>query len=163
MKKTIKSRLLKNFFIHHNTKNCVEYYETKKFFPFKIHLYKNKKLHFFAIRWFKINGSFKYLGFSFYENGKICSKGIFHGSGMLYKGTNYREDGTKRFKGICNDKHADYIKYKTDYYGPSYPVYGTYYNEMGKREYRGKFKISHHGGVGYPYVEYPENYGSIKW
>lgn len=163
MKRTIKDKMLKKFFIQHGGKYCVEYYETKKFLPFKIHLYKSKTIQFFGIRWFKINGSFKYLGFSFYENGKVCSKGIFHSPECLYKGTNYREDGTKRFKGMCNDKHADYIKYGYDYYGPSYPVYGTYYNEKGKKAYKGKFKVAHHGGVGYPFVEYPKNYGSIKW
>lgn len=163
MRKTFKSKLLEKFFIHHNGEYSLEYYETKKYFPFKIELYKSTKIEFFAIRWFKINGRSKYLGISFYENGKICSRGIFHSAQCLYKGTNYREDGTKRFKGICNDKHAEYKKNGTTYYGPSYPVYGTYYNEAGKKAYKGKFKTVHLGGVRYPSVVFPEDYGAIRW
>ena len=163
MKKIIVKILLKLFFVYHNEANCEKYYESKKFLPVKIKLYENRRIRFLAIRWFRINRRFKYLGLSFYNSGKLCSKGVFYNSGCLFKGTNYRENGTKKFKGICNDKHLEYLINKCSYYGPTYPVYGIYYNEKGEKEYAGIFSITKSGSMAYPHVAYPEEYGSIEW
>ena len=68
-----------------------------------------------------------------------------------------------KFVGQFNDKHGEITGCKPeDYYGPSYPVEGTFYSEDGAVLYIGKFKVVKQGSLGYPKVIVPENFGSLK-
>ena len=136
------------------------YYTSRKFIPFKIvFVQSSEKIHLreISFKWFPINKVPKRIGWLFHKNGKVSSKGILQRSG-LYKGKNYWENGKIKFKGVCNDKGVNGA-----YYGPSHPARGTFFDENGVEVYRGNFKISRSGSIGFPRVVFPQNFGCIKW
>ena len=101
-------------------------------------------------------------GVTFYKDGTVREEGIFQWGGLYY-GRLYYPSGKLKFEGQFNDKHGVFTgKRPEGYYGPSYPVEGTFYGEDGTVIYRGKFRISKKGSLGYPRVEYPEGFGSLK-
>lgn len=97
-------------------------------------------------------------GIEYFENGNKYREGHFQRAGLLV-GKEYYRSGKLKFDGIFNDKVNGT---RTTYYGPSYPIYGKYYDSKGKLIYKGNFKIRHKGGVSYPYIIFPEGYGSLN-
>ena len=91
-------------------------------------------------------------GTEYYENGMPLHQGIFGIKGLLI-GKEYYTNGLVRFEGIYELNMA---------YGPNYPEYGIWYSEDGKEHYHGVFRISR-GGVGYPTVIYPIQYGTAAY
>ena len=89
------------------------------------------------------------IGITYWPNNNIYQEGIFDIKGLV-NGREYYSDGSLRFEGIYERNRG---------YGPNYPIYGKYYknNEL---VYEGSFiiKIS---GLGYPFVEYPIDYGKV--
>ena len=101
-------------------------------------------------------------GVEFYKNGKVYQEGIFQWGGLYY-GRVFYPSGALKFIGQFNDKHGTITgKQACGYYGPSYPVEGTFYGEDGTVIYRGKFKIRQVGSLGYPQVIVPEGFGPLR-
>lgn len=99
---------------------------------------------------YTINGKPHGSGTSYYPNGNKYQEGVFDFKGLVY-GREYYRNGNVRFEGayrICKG------------YGPNYPVYGACYDEDGNEYYSGKLEHSF-GGVGYPTVTKPEEYGPV--
>lgn len=90
-------------------------------------------------------------GTSYYSNGTIFQEGIFGVKGFLC-GREYYQSGKLRFEGVCELNRN---------YGPNYPRYGFFQTEDGSLTYEGEFKLSF-GGVGYPTVKKPGEYGAIR-
>lgn len=90
-------------------------------------------------------------GTSYYSNGTIFQEGIFGIKGFLC-GREYYQSGKLRFEGIFELNRN---------YGPNYPRYGFFQTEDGASSYKGEFKLSF-GGVGYPKVREPREYGAIR-
>ena len=89
-------------------------------------------------------------GTTFFSTGIIYQEGVFGIKGLLC-GREYYPNGKLRFEGafeLCKG------------YGPNYPKYGKCFDNEGKVYYAGEIKL-HFGGVGYPVVESPEQYGPI--
>ncbi len=96
-------------------------------------------------------------GIEYYRNGHKYREGRFQKAGLL-KGREYYPSGGLKFEGQFNDKAHGH----GSYYGPSYPVYGCFYGEDGTLLYEGRFTVRGMGGCGYPRVEIPEGFGSLK-
>lgn len=90
-------------------------------------------------------------GKAFYPSGTVYQEGMFDDKGLLF-GREYYPNGQLRFEGIYKHKNR---------YGPNYPVYGSYYSDDGKLEYKGKFQISFGGSQSWPFVTVPENFGRV--
>lgn len=90
-------------------------------------------------------------GVSYYSNGAKFQEGIFGVKGLL-SGREYYQSGKLRFEGVFKLNRA---------YGPNYPQYGFFQTEDGSSTYKGEFILSF-GGVGYPTVIEPKEYGTIK-
>ena len=91
------------------------------------------------------------LGKTFFCDGTIYQEGEFGIKGLL-KGKEFYPSGMLRFEGtfhICGG------------YGPNYPDEGKCYDENCNLYYEGKIHCSF-GGVGYPRVDTPEQYGKIS-
>lgn len=102
-----------------------------------------------------------FAGVKFREDGTLWCEGIFQHGGLYY-GRLFYPSGKLKFIGQFNDKHGAITGRKTEsYYGPSYPVEGTFYAEDGSVLYQGAFKIQKQGSVGYPKVIVPEGFGSL--
>ena len=92
-------------------------------------------------------------GISYYPDGHTpIHEGIFGIKGLLV-GREYYPNGQIRFEGKMKLNRA---------YGPNEPEYGTWYDQDGKVLYEGQF-TREHGGVGYPMVKIPENYGPAQF
>ena len=103
-----------------------------------------------------------YAGTIFYEDGTPYQEGLFQWGG-LYCGRIFYPSGKVKFVGQFNDKHGEITGCEPEhYYGPSYPVEGTFYAEDGTVLYSGKFKVVKQGSLGYPKVIVPENFGPLK-
>ena len=111
-------------------------------------LYKNKKLCYegFTIHRYPFGA-----GTQFYENGMKYREGVFGYKGLLC-GKEYYPNGNVRFEGTFKPWKS---------YGPNPPEWGKFYSVDGKLEYQGKFRY-HVGGVGYPTIIVPKNYGNIE-
>lgn len=90
------------------------------------------------------------LGTLYYPNGNKCQEGIFDIKGLVH-GKDYYMNGQVCFEGIYSINHA---------YGPNAPRYGKFYDKDGNLKYNGEFQIRT-GGVGYPIVVKPEEFGSL--
>ena len=108
------------------------------------------------------NGTVAYEGFSgfhhplgegkaFYPDGKAFQDGMFDEKGLLF-GREYYPNGKLRFEGIYAHKNG---------YGPNYPVYGSFYSDTGRLEYKGAFRITFGGSQSWPSVAVPENFGHV--
>ncbi len=86
-------------------------------------------------------------GKAFYRDGKPRAEGIFSFKGLLC-GREYYPDGKIRFEGTYRLNQA---------YGPNFPDFGSWYDEDGKRIYRGNFKCSR-SSLGLPRVEEPKGF-----
>lgn len=101
-------------------------------------------------------------GTKFREDGTRHMEGLFQRCG-LYCGRIYYPSGKVKFVGIFNDKSGAITgRQPEDYYGPSYPVEGIFFAEGGQVLYNGKFKVVKFGGLNYPKVIVPEDYGSLN-
>lgn len=89
-------------------------------------------------------------GTLYYENGNVWKKGTFQSSGLL-EGEEYYPNGQLMFRGRYNDKAMN-----GSYYGPSYPLYGQFYDEEGNLVYDGEVKIGRSGNLRYPHVVLPD-------
>ena len=108
---------------------------------------KNRKLMYEGFTYYGLpHGS----GTSYYENGNKCQEGVFDKKGLVY-GREYYQNGNIRFEGA-------YTLHKG--YGPNYPTYGTCYDEDGNEIFHGQLTVRK-GGVGYPTIVQPEEYGPI--
>ena len=100
-------------------------------------------------------------GVEFREDGSLRQEGIFQWGGLYY-GRLFYPSGKLKFIGQFNDKHGTITNCRADdYYGPSYPVEGTFYAEDGAILYRGKFTVRKRGSLGYPQVIVPEGFGAL--
>ena len=103
-----------------------------------------------------------YAGVRFYKDGTVYQEGIFQWGGLYY-GRMFYPSGKLKFIGQFNDKHGTITGKRVEgYYGPSYPVEGTFYSEDGEILYRGEFTIRKQGCIGYPVVIIPEGFGPLK-
>jgi hypothetical protein len=91
------------------------------------------------------------IGIQYYKDGTIKKQGLFQRRGLVC-GRMYYPSGKLRFEGYCVEPNG---------YGPAYPTYGTFYGEDGALLYQGAFSCKF-GGVGYPMVIVPENFGSLS-
>ncbi len=89
-------------------------------------------------------------GTSYFANGSKHQEGVWDIKGLV-SGREYYPNGRLRFEGA-------YVLHRA--YGPNYPIYGSCYDEDGKLYYNGKLTITK-GGVGYPMVEYPPQFGPV--
>ena len=89
-------------------------------------------------------------GRSYFSNGKVYQEGDFYIKGLI-KGKEYYPSGNLRFTGSYKINRA---------YGPNYPVMGKCYDMNGHLYFEGQIQCSF-GGVGYPSVTWPEEYGPI--
>ena len=89
-------------------------------------------------------------GTAYYKTGKVFRDGIWDIKGIV-SGREYYENGQLRFEGMWRIHLA---------YGPNPPVYGSFFDEEGHLLYSGEFRLTY-GGVGYPRVVKPAEYGSI--
>ena len=89
-------------------------------------------------------------GTAYFADGSIYQEGIFDVKGLLY-GREYYPSGHLRFEGAYRLNRA---------YGPNEPVYGKCYDPDGQMYFDGELTISH-GGVGYPTVVHPEQFGQV--
>jgi len=96
-------------------------------------------------------------GISYYKTGVVYREGQFQHGG-LFDGKEYYPSGKLKFEGRYNCRKSD----GSGYYGPSYPVRGTFYSEDGLLIYEGEFKVIKQGSIGYPKVVFPEGFGSLK-
>lgn len=100
-------------------------------------------------------------GVMFYKDGTVYQEGIFQWGGLYY-GRVFYPFGKLKFIGQFNDKHGAVTGQPAEeYYGPSYPVEGTFYSEDGTIIYQGKFQIRKQGSLGYPKVIVPEEFGPL--
>ena len=103
-----------------------------------------------------------YAGTKFYEDGTPWQEGLFQWGG-LYWGRIFYPSGKVKFVGRFNDKHGEITGCEPEcYYGPSYPVEGTFYSERGDILYQGRFQIRKLGNAGYPQVIVPQNFGALR-
>ena len=91
------------------------------------------------------------IGIEYYKDGIIKQQGLFQRRGLVC-GRMYYPSGHLRFEGYCVEPSG---------YGPAYPRSGTLYDEDGAILYQGEFRCRF-GGVGYPIVTVPENFGSLS-
>jgi len=99
-----------------------------------------------------INGAPKFYGYEYYENGGVKYEGILQRGG-LYEGKYYYPSGKVKFIGrYCEREHMG------GYYGPPFPVYGSYFSESGELLFEGRFEIRRLGSLGYPMVIKPEGF-----
>lgn len=96
-------------------------------------------------------------GIHYFKNGLIYREGVFQHGGLL-EGKEYYPSGRLKFNGRFNDRSKD----KRGYYGPTYPIFGKFYDEDGSLIYEGEFQVQHCGTIGYPHVVLPEGFGSLK-
>ncbi len=89
-------------------------------------------------------------GTAFFPDGSIYQEGVFGIKGLLC-GREYYPNGNLRFEGA-------YVLCKG--YGPNYPKYGKCYNEAGELYFNGELRLKF-GGVGYPMVQNPPEFGPI--
>ena len=89
-------------------------------------------------------------GSVYYPDGTIYQEGMFGVKGFL-GGKEYYPNGNLRFSGTYKINSG---------YGPNYPYTGSFYGVEGNLLYEGKFNVRF-GGVGYPIVEIPEEYGPV--
>lgn len=94
-------------------------------------------------------------GVYYYINGVVYREGQFQRGGLL-EGKEYYPSGKLKFEGRYNCRAID-----RGYYGPTYPLFGKFYNEDGTLIYEGNFTIEKQGSVGYPKVIIPEGFGSL--
>lgn len=97
---------------------------------------------------FTLNNKAYGAGVSYYENGNPLHEGVFGIKGLLI-GREYYPNGNICFEGVLRLNRG---------YGPNWPEYGTWYSEDGEELFHGKFGIRR-GGVGFPTVTEPMNYG----
>lgn len=103
-----------------------------------------------------------YAGTQFYKDGTPYQEGLFQWGG-LYCGRIFYPSGKVKFVGQFNDKHGAITGSNAeDYYGPSYPVAGTFFSEDGAVLYEGPFTIIKIGSLGYPKVIIPKDFGPLK-
>ena len=89
-------------------------------------------------------------GKTYFSNGNLYQEGEFGIKGLII-GKEYYPSGSIRFEGeftICKA------------YGPNYPRNGRCFDENGNLYYEGDISCTF-GGVGYPSVIIPEEYGPI--
>ena len=91
-------------------------------------------------------------GTSYYPDGTKYQEGVFDVKGLVC-GREYYPNGLIRFEGAYKIHKA---------YGPNPPVYGNYYDQTGSLIYSGEFQLQY-GGVGYPTVITPKNYGPVEF
>ena len=89
-------------------------------------------------------------GTSYYRNGNKYQEGRFGIKGLL-SGKEYYSNGNLRFEGEFRLNTA---------YGPNIPVSGNVYDIDGKFIFQGRLTV-HLGGVGYPKVVKPEQFGPV--
>ena len=89
-------------------------------------------------------------GTAYYPTGIIYQEGVFGAKGLLC-GREYYPNGQMRFEGLYRYNNA---------YGPNFPVYGIFYDESGGKQFEGRFRVIR-GGVGYPTVIEPANFGHV--
>ena len=89
-------------------------------------------------------------GTVYYPDGSKYLDGVFDIKGLI-EGKEYYENGQIRFDGKFRI-HQNY--------GPNPPISGKLYNENGDLLFSGDFKLTY-GGVGYPMVVEPKEYGPI--
>ena len=89
-------------------------------------------------------------GTTYYPSRRIYQEGKFGVKGFL-GGKEYYPNGTLRFEGEYSVCHG---------YGPNYPRRGFFQTRDGSFKYNGEFTIRF-GGVGYPTVTHPKQFGSI--
>ena len=89
-------------------------------------------------------------GTLYFQNGSIFQEGVFGIKGLLC-GREYYPNGKLRFEGLYELCKA---------YGPNYPKYGKCYDQAGNQYFSGEL-IVHAGGVGYPMVKFPKEFGAI--
>lgn len=89
-------------------------------------------------------------GTKYYKDGTKKEQGLFQRKGLVW-GRMYYPSGKLRFEGFCEENSG---------YGPAYPTSGIFFGEDGTVLYQGAFKCRF-GGVGYPTVIVPENFGSL--
>ncbi|MCD8106799.1 MAG: hypothetical protein LUE20_02400 [Oscillospiraceae bacterium] len=120
-------------------------------------------------------------GTAYFKNGNKYREGYFQRGGLLV-GREYYESGILRFDGIFNDKGGILdvtkdvelietyqkfkdkyhpIRYTDSYYGPIFPLCGRFYSEKGELLLDGNFRVRLQGGVGYPKVISPKEYGKL--
>ena len=90
------------------------------------------------------------VGRIYFPDGCIFREGILQGNNLLL-GREYYPGNRIRFEGVYVPNTG---------YGPSYPRYGTFYNQDGDVAYEGEFLVSR-GGVGWPTVKKPEGFGRV--
>ena len=107
------------------------------------------------------NGVLVYEGFTFHEcpcgagtayfpDGTIYREGVFGIKGLLC-GREYYPSGNLRFEGTFGINRG---------YGPNYPRYGKFLSDDGTTTFEGKIQLRF-GGVGYPMVVEPKEFGPI--
>ena len=89
-------------------------------------------------------------GTVYFSYGHIYQEGVFGIKG-LQCGREYYPNGNLRFEGLYELCKG---------YGPNYPKFGKCYDPDGALYYTGELK-HHFGGVGYPMVDIPKEYGPI--
>ena len=89
-------------------------------------------------------------GTAYYYDGTKYQEGVFDVKGLVY-GREYYPNGKVRFEGTYKINKA---------YGPNTPIYGNHYSEDGELVHSGLLKFKY-GGVGYPLVTVPKEYGSV--
>lgn len=90
-------------------------------------------------------------GTSYFSNGKPYQEGEFGIKGLIC-GKEYYPSGNIRFEGAYEINKG---------YGPNYPIDGKCYDDAGHLYYEGKIQCKF-GGVGWPTVTLPEQYGTIE-
>lgn len=89
-------------------------------------------------------------GTAYFNNGNKYQEGQFGVKGLL-SGKEYYPNGNLRFEGEYRLNTA---------YGPNAPIEGVFYDCSGKLVFQGCFQLRS-GGVGYPTVAVPSEYGPI--
>lgn len=92
-------------------------------------------------------------GIEYFEDGTPKKVGVFQRRGLIY-GCEFYPSGRLKSVARYNDPEDG------QYYGPSYPVAGTFFDEEGQILYSGPFTISR-SGIGWPRVVEPEGYGPL--
>lgn len=90
------------------------------------------------------------LGTQYYPDGTVYREGIFNRRGLLL-GREYYPNGKLRYQLVLRENLG---------YGPNFPVCGIFYDDQGREVYTGKFTVWA-GGVGYPVVKVPKNFGDV--
>lgn len=89
-------------------------------------------------------------GVEYYKSGVIKNRGLFQRRGLVC-GRTYYPSGNLRFEGYFLEPRG---------YGPAYPDLGSFFLEDGSLVFDGRFAHKF-GGVGYPSVLIPEDYGRV--